>query len=326
MDTNMKHQVFWYTQGHKPSSSLERDISADVVIVGGGMAGLSAAQRCAELGLECVLVEREFCGAGASGKTSGFITPDSELELTHLVENYGAEKAKKLWEFVTAGVGQIRKTIEDNNFNCDYQVQDSLFIANTPGRFRFVEAEHRSRLSLGYQSTLYARDELEAVIGSDGYHGAVRYPDTFGMNSFRYCKALKRDLQGRSIKIYENTPVQKIESGRVTAANGKIVRAKYVLICADRFTPKLDIARQDVYGVQTFLGVTNALSEAEARRLFPEKKMMVWDSDLIYQYFRLMEGNRLLIGAASMFYTYLPREIKHSYLVEQKMLNYLGRK
>ena len=68
------------------------------------------------------------------------------------------------------------------------------------------------------------------------------------------------------IKIYENTPVQKIESGRVTAANGKIVRAKYVLICADRFTPKLDIARQDVYGVQTFLGVTNALSEAEARR------------------------------------------------------------
>ena len=73
-----------------------------------------------------MVIEKDFCGSGASGKTSGFITPDSEIELSSLLDTYGPEKAKHIWEFVISGVESIRKNIERHGISCDYQKQDSL--------------------------------------------------------------------------------------------------------------------------------------------------------------------------------------------------------
>ena len=145
MKLNM-NEVFWYTLKQPATrEKLFGETSADVVVVGGGMAGLSCAQKLREAGLSVVLIEKDFCGAGASGKTSGFITPDSEIELSSLIASHGQEKAKHIWEFVLSGVNIIRNNIKQNNIQCDYQVQDSLFIANTPSRKKYVEEEHKAR-------------------------------------------------------------------------------------------------------------------------------------------------------------------------------------
>jgi gamma-glutamylputrescine oxidase len=89
--------VFWYL--NKPTiTPLRQSLETDVVVVGGGMAGLTAAQAFAEKGARVVLLEKNFCGAGASGKSSGFITPNSELSLNDLATIYGLEVAHKLWK------------------------------------------------------------------------------------------------------------------------------------------------------------------------------------------------------------------------------------
>ena len=95
--TSNNNEVFWYTaQAPTTGEKLCGDISTDVVVIGGGMAGLSCAQKLRDAGLQVVLIEKDFCGAGASGKTSGFITPDSEIELSALIANHGPEKAKSV--------------------------------------------------------------------------------------------------------------------------------------------------------------------------------------------------------------------------------------
>ena len=108
------HRVYWHEQ--RPSADelppIRADIRADAVVVGGGVAGLSCAQTLSEQGQKVVLLERDTCGSGASGTSSGFITPDSEMELSDLVRNRGLERARRLWEFVVRGVDDIRENIK----------------------------------------------------------------------------------------------------------------------------------------------------------------------------------------------------------------------
>ncbi|TSC55725.1 MAG: FAD dependent oxidoreductase [Parcubacteria group bacterium Gr01-1014_18] len=308
----MFQSVYWYSKKNiTPQNPLSSDQSADVAIVGGGLAGLTAAQILSEAGKSVVILEQAFCGAGASGKNSGFITPDSEIPLRELIETKGDAEARRVWEFVVGGVHHLRTTIEDNSIDCDYQVQDSLYIAKKKRHIPLIHGEYEARNKLGYKSKLYKKNEIPKVLGTDTYYEAVRYPDTFGMNPFMYCQNLKRILESRQVKIFENTPVTHIAPNELRTEKAA-VRAKHIIFCGDRFIPQLGKLNYQIYQAQTFLSVSKTLSEEQIHMIFPEENMLVWDSDLIYHYFRIIEGNRLLVGGSNMFYTYLPMEKKNN--------------
>src|SRR4051812_17449506 len=106
MDT-IKKEVYWYSKKKPQIKKLQNNAAADICVVGGGMTGLSAAQKLVDAGKKVIILECHFCGGGASGKSSGFITPDSELQLADLKSKYGNEAAKKLRVFANRGVEQI---------------------------------------------------------------------------------------------------------------------------------------------------------------------------------------------------------------------------
>lgn len=320
----MNTDVYWY-QKKSPSQgkAIESDLTCDVAIVGGGMAGLMCAQRLHDMGVRVVILERDYCGAGASGKTSGFITPDSEIELSSLVENYGPKEAKRIWEFVVSGVDAIRKNIEQHSIDCDYEVQDSLFVGTNVRGFEHTKEEHDAREQLSYESTLYTKEELKNVFGAEGYFGAVRYPDTFGMNSYLYCQALRDILVEQGVQIYEQTMVTSLGNGSVVA-NGKNASAKHIVVAADHFALQLGLLDYQLYHVQTFLGITKPLSDADIKRIFPKDRMMVWDTDLVYEYYRLTGDNRMLIGGADLRYTYeMNQRPEAPHPIAKKMLRYM---
>src|SRR3989304_4191746 len=96
-------QVFWYLQRGAVAPCRE-DIQADVAIVGGGMAGLATAQAFLARGKKVVLLEQYYCGSGATGKSSGFITPNAELSVTDFAKKYGMPAAQSIWDFITSGI------------------------------------------------------------------------------------------------------------------------------------------------------------------------------------------------------------------------------
>lgn len=318
--------VFWYSK-KEPGLPviLDRDLRVQVAIVGGGMAGLSCAQSLAEAGCEVALLEKDFCGAGASGKTSGFITPDSEIELGSLVQNYGPEKAKRIWEFVLSGVEIIRRNVESHDIDCDYQIQDSLFIANDNAGVHHVEKEHSARTKLHYQSKLYDQGAISRVIGSEHYRGGVRYPDTFGINSYLYCQALRDILVKKGVKIYENTPAVRLKNNSVETLSA-VVEADHIIVCADRFIPDLGALKKEIYHVQTFLGISRPLTDAQVKQVFPEAPMMVWDTKLIYNYFRLAGENRILLGGGDVLYTYAHTESSNTARFRRRLTDYFCNK
>ena len=303
----MDFSVYWYGQERPQVETLRTTVSSDVVVVGGGIAGLTCAQTLASRGVDVAVVERAFCGAGASGKSSGFITPDSELELSELVRNYGDARGQELWEFAKSGVERIRGTIETFAIDCDYQVQDSLFVAPSARAFRkIIEVEHRTHASLGYHSSVYDCASLEAILGSRAYQGGIRYAGTFGINSFAYCRALRSALAHRGVRIFEGTPVTRLTPRGVETPAGSGT-ARSVVVLTDYELPALGLAAP-VYHIQTFLSVSRPLRDHEIRTIFPGDRLMVWDTDLIYQYFRITGEGRLLLGGADFRSMYSPRE------------------
>lgn len=296
----MDSSVFWFGPGAPQLEPLAKDITTGVVIVGGGIAGLTCAHVLCERGLDVTVVEQAFCGAGASGRSSGFITPDSELELSDLVGKFGRSRGQALWEFARSGVERIRATISLLEIDCDYKVQDSLFVAESAGAFRTViDLEHRTHASFGYQSQIYDRAALEAILGSREYHGGIRYGGTFGINAYAYCRAVRDALIRRGVQVFEGTPAVRLTARGVETPRGTVTAAT-VAVLTDHDLPALGLATRAVHHVRSFLSMSRPLSDAEIRAMFPADRLMVWDTGLVYDYFRIAGEGRLLFGGADL--------------------------
>jgi gamma-glutamylputrescine oxidase len=300
----MKQAVYWYSRREPHAARrLAGEVRADVVVVGGGMMGLTCAQRLHAAGLSVALVERDSCGAGASGKSSGFITPASEIELGSLLAHHGPQEARKLWEFVSSGVELIRANFRDHAFACDFQVQDSLYVANKGRRAKHVREEHEARVELGYPSRFYEGADVLQVLGTSRYAAGVRHGGTFSIDPFAYCQALRDLLEARGVAIFEGSAVTRLRADGVDTAHGS-VRARHVVVCTDRFLPELGALEDEIYHVQTFLGMSSPLPQEQILGMFPDGLAMTWDSDLVYNYFRVAGPDRLLLGGGDLLHTY----------------------
>lgn len=320
---NTQDQVFWYLQ--RPNTQpLRQNISADVVVVGGGMAGLTAAQAFANKGKHVVLLEAYYCGAGASGKSSGFITPNCELGLADFIEQYGPETGHRIWQGIQSGVEHIRSNIVHYNIECKYQPLETLMLASSAGGLKGLLKEHQTLVQCGYASEYIPKTAMPHLIGSPAYHGGITYADSFGIDAYAYCQAMKKILTEQGVMIFEETPAISIQAHEVTTLHAT-VKAEHVIVCTDQFTPMLGRLKKEIYHAQTFLLASQPLTEQEIRTIFPSKNLMCWDTELIYNYFRLM-GDRLLLGGGSLFSTYNRQETHHSAYMYKKLTNYWQKK
>ncbi|MGB9003289.1 MAG: FAD-binding oxidoreductase [Nitrosotalea sp.] len=282
---------------------LKGDIKTDVLVVGAGASGLAAALRLASSGRKVVLIDKNICGGSSTGKSAGFLTPDSELELSQLLRKYGTTGAKDLWEVAAKGVEIMASNIKEHKIECDLQLQDCLFIGKGASGWKDVQEEVEARKKLGYSSTLYTESEVPSVLGSRAYSGAIRYTGTYGVNPLLYAQGIKEILLDKGVEIYESSEVLSYDDHTVHTHLGSAT-ADEIIFCIDK--PKQEITKycEDVYHAQTFLSISEPLGDDDITNLFPQGPLQCWDSDLIYTYFRLTGTKRLLVGGGDTLTTY----------------------
>lgn len=317
-------QNYWVLQNTVKPRILRNSLSADVVIVGGGMAGISAAQFFSGKGMKVVLLERYFCGSGATGKSSGFITPNAELGLSHYVREYGPEKAKNIWAFVESGVSKIRNNVEQYGIECNYIKEDTFIAANSVGGLKEVRNEFAAYQQLDFESSLYDKAGIRQLVAAQQLEGGMLFGNTFAINGFEYVQAVKQLLMQQGVQIYEETPVIKVNPQSVQTLEG-IVKAQYVVVCTDRFLPELDLLKNKIFQVQTFVMLSKPLEEKTVQKIFPNKRYMLTDTDLVYQYYRMTRDNRFLIGGSSMWHSFQKNSTCHPFSVHKKLVHYVKR-
>ena len=298
-------RVFWQRARPAPRPGLTGAHETDVAVIGGGIAGLSAAKLLLERGKRVTLLDADVCGGGASGASSGFITADSELQVAQLLRRFGPETARKLYATAKATTDAMRADVVAFGISCDLVEADCLFVARENSSSAEVEEEHDARLQLGMESKLLDETGLRGALGETSrYATGVRYGGTYAIDAFAFCQGLARGLESKGLRVFEATRVASLEPGVVRCSGGELRCAK-VVIATDRFTPELGIERPDVFSVQTVLALSAPLPRERLAEIFPSGPLMVWDSELDYRYVRPTGDGRLLIGGNRLSRTYL---------------------
>jgi len=312
--------VLWYLQ-RPVTKQLRENISVDVAIVGGGMAGISAAQAFARRGKKVALFEQYFCGSGATGKSSGFITPNAELSCSDFAARFGDTAAQEIWNKFYDGIGLIESNIKDYGLSCGYRKQDSFMIASTPKANAYFRTEYEQLIKLGYKASIYDAHATRSLIDSDGYFGGLMYYDTFGLDGYAYVQAMKHQLESAGVGVYEESPVQGIFEHVLQLPHAQVT-ADYIVVCVDRFLPNLGLFDDELFQAQNFILASQQLTQEQITKIFPDRPLMVWDSELIYNYFRLTYDNRLILGGGDLWSTFVDRESYGHDSIVKKLQHY----
>ena len=304
------NQNWWFTtlmvNTHKYCPPLTKDIKCDVLIVGGGFSGVSAAAEFLRKGLSVVLIEKNIIGGSSSGRSAGMLTPDSELELHQLVRRYGAKAAGEIWEAPCRGIDRIVGTIQKYGIQAGLLKQDSLFLGLGKGGGHAVEEERECRESVGFSDQrVYDENDLKGILGAQHYTAGIRYGGTYGINPLATLQGIKNLLVDNGMQVFESTNMERLED-HTAYTHGGSVTADSIIVAVDKMSPSISPLADEAFHAQTFLSVTEPLTDKELRILFPSgEQMQCWDSKLVYSYFRLTGDNRLLLGGGTPVTTYL---------------------
>ncbi|HRI22876.1 MAG TPA: FAD-binding oxidoreductase, partial [Panacibacter sp.] len=177
---SMVNQNWWLTtllvKQFKYCPPLKKDIKCDVLIVGGGLSGISAAAEFLNKGLSVVMIEKNIAGGSSTGRSAGLLTPDSELDLHQLVRKYGVDAARDIWDAPCRGIDRIVEAIKKYDIQCGLMEQDSLFLGLGKSGIEAVASEMECRRSVGFtDQQVYDEQELKTILGAENYSAGIRY-------------------------------------------------------------------------------------------------------------------------------------------------------
>jgi glycine/D-amino acid oxidase-like deaminating enzyme len=274
----------------KKYSSLSGDISADVIIVGGGMAGILNAYFLSRAGKSVVLLEKGEIGSGATMYTTAFITKVIDSPLHQIASIFGEEEAKTVWESGQKAVDEFERIIKEEKIECEFMRCSNYSFAGDNNEFKELKREAESYKRLGIEACLHeSGDEL----GFENY-GYLEVPDQAKFHPLKFLYSLAEKAVERGTKIFEGTEVSdlSLEGERIAcAASGGKVTAESIIIATykplDNRRTRLKKAMYKSY-----------IFEAE----IPKGKLkegIYEDNDNPYHYFRVDTGeshDRLIIG------------------------------
>ena len=217
--------------------ALTRAVSADVCIVGGGFSGLWAAYWVKRLAPDAkvVLLEREFCGAGASGRNGGWIN-GWEDSIGTLVGRFGAESAKWLLEASIAGTDAMRDAVAQGGIDCDLAFEGALITALSQAQLDGLRGLPEAAESIGRPDLIreLSAEEAQAACGSPRAVGGLLLTKAGSVQPALLVQGLRRLAIEAGVLVYEASPMTNLQRSRpavVETPAGSVIADQVVLTC-----------------------------------------------------------------------------------------------
>lgn len=202
----MEYKSIWLDGlNYVPSKSLDKDIDTDVLIIGGGITGLSTAYSLINKGLDVTLVEKNLIGHGITGKTTGKLTYLQELIYSFLVKTYDKGKSALYLKSQKEAISYIKDIIKNNNIECSFNEVKSYVFTNKEKEIEKIKKEKKLLEEFGVK----IREETSLPDGSNFLYG-ISVPDTAVFDPLKYLINVKNICKNNKIKIYENSKVTSI--------------------------------------------------------------------------------------------------------------------
>lgn len=313
-DTQLNQRSYYEASVQRPAPlpPLQTDVQADVVVVGGGYAGLSAAIELAKRGYQVVLLEADRVCSGASGRNGGQFIVGLASGPQPYADQLGAGAARQVWDMSLEAIALLEGRVAEFGIDCDV-VKGYLTVADSARKAHALEAEVRHlQQHYGFAAQLFTGKAVREHIDTERYC-AVAVEGTSGhLHPLKYGLGLLRAALQLGVRVYEGSAVTALSRGEPLVARTAqgTVRARFAVLAGNCMLPEYgpqvapEIAPRTM-PVGTYIIATQPLGEAQCRSLIPSNAA-VCDNNFVLDYFRCSADHRMLFGGQVSYSTRTP--------------------
>ena len=314
----------WYAETasrRQDHRALHGEVRAEVAIVGGGLAGLSAALELAQRGRQVVLLEAQQLGWAASGRNGGQALGGLACGMDEIEAQLGLADARRLWAMTLEALTLIHARRDRYRIACDWQ-SGALTVATSARKAAALRRDAERMASVYDHPTQWLdRAALGLHIRSPRYHGGCYDRRGGHLHPLKYALGLADAAWREGARLHEHSPVQRVERHRsvtlLRTPQGQVV-ADQVLLAGNVHLPALagggalpPGTGARIMPVGTYVGVTEPLDPSEMDGLLPTRAA-VCDSNFVLDYFRPTADQRLLFGGKVSYSTLTPPNLAGS--------------
>ncbi|WP_283148803.1 NAD(P)/FAD-dependent oxidoreductase [Silvimonas soli] len=299
---NAEHIDSYYAataNDHTRYPRLTGRLDADVVVVGGGLTGISAALNLAERGFSVVVLEAGRIGWAASGRNGGQMIAGFACGMDTFAADLPDEDVKRVWDMGIESINIIRERVAKHNIKCDL-ADGYLTAANKPKHVTELKAWRDEAASrFGFHDFEYVEpQDMHRFIASDRYLGGLNDKISGHLHPLNYNLGLARAAVTAGVRIFESscaTSLQQGQSNIVKTEQGE-VHAKFAVLACNAFihtlSPALD---RKIMPVGTYVITTEPIEQERFAKLMPANAA-ICDSRFALDYFRPTADRRILWG------------------------------
>lgn len=284
------------------AAPISADTSADLVIIGGGYSGCSAALEAAGQGARVILLEGQQIGYGGSGRNVGLVNAGLWLPPDQVRAQMGTQAGDRLNQALAAGPETVFDLIRTHDIQCEPVRNGTLHCAHSlSGRADLENRYAQQAVRNAPVSLLNMNDTVQAT-GSKRFHGALRDLRAGTIQPLAYARGLARAAVSAGAIIHENSPVisvQRQNEWTIRTAQATI-RAPKLFLATNAY--HLDIhglARSPLIPVHFFQMATAPLPDRLRAQILPGQEGC-WDTGLVMSSFRLDQAGRFILGAMGL--------------------------
>ncbi|WP_211466455.1 NAD(P)/FAD-dependent oxidoreductase [Collimonas silvisoli] len=315
----MKLASYWLDTAPRFAAGAEGTVpeKADVVIVGGGFTGLSAALALRRRNLSVVLLEAGQVAGEASGRNGGQCNGGLAHDFSELAARIGKDQAKELYQSFVSAVDTVEKIVIDEKLDCDFKRCGKLKVAAKPEHYAKLQQVYRDLIDdVDPQLALVAPQDMAQEIGGNGFFGGLLQKTSAQLHVGKFGVGLAHAAARHGAQIFESAAVTRLEqlSGqayRVHSSRGTVEAKQVLLACGGCSTGPFAYFRRRLVPVGSFIIVTEVLPQALLDQIVPGRRNYVTTKN-IGNYFRITPDNRLLFGGRARFAMSNPRSDQKS--------------
>ncbi len=290
----------WHCTAAEPidATPLESNVIADVVIVGGGFTGCSAALHLAEAGVNAHLLEAQTIGHGGSGRNVGLVNAGLWMPPDQVEHALGRDSGQRLNQMLAGAPDLVFDLIARHGIDCESTRSGTLHCAHSAGAVAGLQSRYRQQLARRAPVQFLDAAESRRAIGSDAFHGALFDPRAGTIQPLSFVRGLARAARAAGATLYEHSPANRFkhESGvwRVGTPRGTIA-ARYLIQATDSYECR---SKQPatMTPIHYFQCATAPLSTELLAKILP-RRQGCWDTAMVMSSFRLDRAGRMIIGA-----------------------------
>jgi glycine/D-amino acid oxidase-like deaminating enzyme len=256
---------------------LHQDVSVEVAVIGAGFAGMNAAWELARRGVDCLVLDANDAGWGASGRNGGMAVLRYKKFWSALAAEFGNEATVSMHRWIQEGLDTLEENVQELGIECSFRRSGHITASHGTRRLGALEADCRWLATCAHDTTprMLNASQAAELMGTTAYSGAYLDPRAASIHPLNYSRGFAAALQRRGVHIFRASPVTGITEAPdhlLLRTPGGNVRARRVIACTNAYSDLFDMGNDlgmRMLSISGAVVATEPLSSAIAGSILP---------------------------------------------------------